>query len=261
MYRHIVVIALMLFAITPVVLADQHTTQDQQISQSNRFLSAEVQRAIRDEMDIVQEDLQTYQDENFAILDNRISTFIEDSQWKIGLVGAGAGFIAMGLGALLMMRSFKKHSIAQARRSEQEMEQIVQQVQDRVREELDAYTQPEWRPQEPARTMSTEYGQAGAERMSQMNQWQAQSAYQDSWKAPVEVEKEVRSTDNLQKRYQQENPEWEQPPTQDEYYQDDYYDEQGYGEDGYDEGYDEDYSGIEQWAEDLLNKEDDEGWL
>jgi len=168
----------------------------EQISQSNRFLSAEAAKQFTAMEASLLTDLKAYQDENFGMLDARMIKSMQDTRWQVLLATIGAVFVSSGLVAYLMLRSMKNYSyetyLEKLIGKGAQNEQVPQNTQDQGLAGLQNMQQPEWKPQEPNPTVSTQFGQSAASQMTQMNAWQMQPAYNGSWESPEKPQSDVK---------------------------------------------------------------------
>jgi len=167
--------------VVPVVVS-----QDE-ISQANRFLAAETTRQITVAKQELLRDVQSYQDENFRLLDSRMQQLMIDLKWKVMLSSLGAVLVAMGLVAFFLIRtmqhySFEKYQERLLQRSGVGVDSGVGGGRDFSG--VNALQQSAWSPQESNPTLSSQFGQAAASNMTQMNSWQMQPAYDGSWQSP-----------------------------------------------------------------------------
>lgn len=204
MWKQLVIFVLMLGVISPVMalhevghVEGQPATTTQEAT--SRFLSAEAQRVIKDEMAIVQGNMETYQDENFQIFDVRMQNLVNDMLMKFVLTSLGAFLIGGASVALLMQAGLKKFAVQ--RYAEIAMEQVEQpvnpmeeQLGDFVAPELQVMQQPDWHPQPQDSSLGTELGQEEVSNLTQMNAWQAQPSHESGFKSPIETHKEYSQT-------------------------------------------------------------------
>lgn len=232
MRSHLVAYVLMLVLFSPFlalpVAAQTATGQQDQVSQANRFLSAEVQRQIRDMRDEVTEDLRGYQDENFRALDSRMVSLMADLRWQVILAAAGAMFVAGAIVTLIIMRTMRTYSYKSA--IEKDVDGASPAGAQADGQSFEQMQQRQWNMQPHPKGMGVEYGQQFASQNTDMNKWQAQPAYDGAWRSPVQTQKET----GFDQRYPQPQPQpWEgqqwssydqqqQDGWQDEWYDDEY---------------------------------------
>lgn len=158
------------------------------VSDANKFLSAEAARHIDEKSEEMLQEMKKYQDENFAIWDGRMYELVDDMKMKFIIGGLGVVLLGMGLTAYLMARYFRRYSYEEF--LEGQLKTAQESVVNERDEGVDQMQQTDWYPQQPQQTIGMEFGQQWASDSTQMNQWQAQPAYDGSWRAPVETVKE-----------------------------------------------------------------------
>lgn len=221
---------LVLFVSPQFVMADEH----EQISQANRFLAAETARQIDQMQTEITQDLQEYQDENFLILDQRMTQVMEDTKWKVLLATLGAVMVGSAIVAFFLIRSIQNYSYEKyqeklLKRTPGDDRGVVVTNSEYAEADYDPnqyagvqeMQQNEWRPQQSYPTMSTQFGQTAASQMTQMNSWQMQPAYDGAWQSPEQPQREqyqgpagYQYADQYQRQYQ------DQYPPQEEYNED-----------------------------------------
>lgn len=168
---------------TPTPTTTSSSTNDQ----ANRFLSAELARQVKASKEEMLAEMQEYQDENFRIFDSRMTEMMDETKWKVTLGAIGAALLAMGLGTFLIIKTLRDTSY------ERFLEEKLAEYNEQMSEgyAMGDAQQKDWYPQVPKQTLGMAVGQEQAFDMTQMNQWQAQPAYDGSWRAPIETQPEV----------------------------------------------------------------------
>ena len=188
MYKYVVIIMLMLAALLVVqpVSANQHETQSSQnLDQANRFLSAEVTRQLNTMKTEISTELKIHQDDNFRIFDQRMHELMDEVRWKIILGALGAFFLGAAVSTYVLQKNMRNYSYEKY--LEKQLQQGTFASPDRS---MDATQQAQWQPQQPTNTIGMQFGQQAASEMTQMNQWQAQPAYDGAWQSPVQAQPE-----------------------------------------------------------------------
>ena len=204
MLRHFVIVCLLLVILPYSILAAADTppgvvpvtnslSSSAEIDKANKYLAAEVSRQIADSQAKSLQEMKNYNDENFQIFDGRMSELVSDMKMKFVIGGLGVVFLAMGLGTYLMMKQLKRYSY------ETYLEQVIEkqmlvgkpvdqpQYTEAEQQGMQQMRQQEWHPQQSQQTIGMDMGQQWASEQTAMNQWQAQPAYDGSWKAPIET--------------------------------------------------------------------------
>lgn len=188
MYKYVVIIMLMLAAILVIepVQANQHEQQNtQNLDQANRFLSAEVTRQLNTMKTEISTELKTHQDDNFRIFDQRMHELMEQTKWKVILGALGAFFLGAAVSTYALQKTMRNYSY------EKYLEKMVEKGTMASPDfSMNDTQQAQWQPQQPTNTLGMQYGQQAASEMTQMNQWQAQPAYDGAWQSPVQAQPE-----------------------------------------------------------------------
>lgn len=150
-----------------------------QLDQSNRFLSAETSRIIKDEMAQVEESLKSYQDENFVALDGEMRKVMVDVQQRVILGSLGAMLLGGAIVAIIMFNLAKKYSY----------EKVLEQQAEHLQQQNDLYNDPhmqqlqnpDWGTQQYGNTVSSDFGQSFASNASQFSGWQQNAPYKGGW--------------------------------------------------------------------------------
>lgn len=179
-----VVFALIL--VLPTAIADQHTTPasapvDITQETQSRFLSAEAQRLIKDEMTNVRDELKGYQDENFIALDGEMRSVIGRAQKQLIIGALGAFLLGGGIVAIIMFNVARKYSYERV--IEQQEQFRMQQEEMHQDPNVQAMQQEDWGNLQQAvnPTISQEYGQSFASNTSQFSGWQSDAPYKGGW--------------------------------------------------------------------------------
>jgi hypothetical protein len=182
MYSKIVIFSLIWLLIAPFI----YSAEQDGISQSNKFLSAEVKREIDSAKDEMLTELKNYQDENFVVLDTRMISLMDDVRIKVTLGAIGAALVAQALTAIVLVRAMRNYSYETY--LEKLLKNTVAQNPQLPGDEFVQMQQKEWHPQQPINTIGMELGPERSAQATMMNQWQSQPAYAGSWRAPVDVQ-------------------------------------------------------------------------
>lgn len=157
------------------------------IDTANKYLSAEVSKQIQASKDDTIRELKAYQDENFQMLDSRMSSTMQDVKMKTLLGVSGVALIVNALAAIIISRTYRKYSYEKYQEGiigkQQEQMESLQQTPG-----MQQMQQPVWDPQQPQETVGMYMGQSAAFDGTQMNAWQAQPAYAGAWKAPLDAQ-------------------------------------------------------------------------
>jgi hypothetical protein len=175
--------ALLVILALPSVLAEEVPSVDT----ANKFLSAETQRIIDTKTDEMLVEMKNYQDENFQIFDMRMQTLVDDMKIKVIIGGLGVILLGMGVTSYLMLKYFKRYSYEEFLEEQLKKGGQVAQEGQYDMNGVEQMQETDWYPQQPQQTLGMEMGQGWASDMTQMNQWQAQPAYDGAWQAPLET--------------------------------------------------------------------------
>ena len=176
MLRQASVFMLMLVAVFCV----PSLAQEDEISSANRFLSAEASRQIKTSQDEVLNNLKAYQDENFMVLDQRMSDTMKDMRLQVILATIGSLLVAGSIITLIIVKASQRYSYEKF----QEGMLSKQSSSDQVNPSSSLYQQPVWDIHQPQSTMGMQFGQAAASQQSQMNSWQMAAPYDGAWVPP-----------------------------------------------------------------------------
>jgi len=193
---------------------------DAQVSEANRYLSAEVSRQIQNSQKELIAAVNTNNDENFRVFDDRMKSYMGDLKMKVIVGGIGAILLVnalIGLAYLYVTRRYSYEHFLEKRFDQylkaQKTSPQQKEVEDMARG-LEQMQQQAWAPQAPEQSVSTMFGQAAASHMSDMNQWQFQPAYEGAWKRAEQPVSSV-SWEAQQNRQEDWMPEPDQKQQQD----------------------------------------------
>lgn len=214
MWKGFVLFAIILVCSSGFVLAESANTDmqrivDAQTEQANKFLSAELSRQIKTEMETVKQQINDNNDENMRMLDSRMANIIIDVKQKIILGTLGAILVAQAIIGLAMMYVWRRYSFEyyQSKIIQGQKEELEAMKSERDVQGIATLQQADWQMQQVQETAATRFGQAAAANVSMMNQWQTQPAYQGAWVSPQQVQKMPAAP---QQQYpQQQYPQWE----------------------------------------------------
>jgi hypothetical protein len=184
------------------MVTGQNPAVQAQLDQSNRYLSAELQRQLKDMKDQMLTELKKNQDDNtgqlYVWMNDLANTLRE--RVIVGTLGACLLIQAvLGFVYLYINRRYSyEYFLEKELRSLQGGVQRANDVQQPVEEPryaiadvepdrgLSHMQQTEWHEQVPQHTMSMEFGQQAASQMTAMNQWQFQAPHESGWKRQEE---------------------------------------------------------------------------
>jgi hypothetical protein len=152
-----------------------------QMAESNRFLAAEVSKQIRAANDETVKALKEYQDENFMMLDERMSATMHEVQQRLIVGAAGAILLGGALIGFFMFHLARKYSYERYLEDELERRDVLPpQGYQQPTEAMQQVQQPTWQQQQPFQSVAMDMGQS-VSNMSQFNNWQVQPARQGGW--------------------------------------------------------------------------------
>jgi len=152
-----------------------------QIDQANRYLSAEVAQQIKKAVDNAEVNIKANNDDNFRLMDGRMTTYIDHVKQTVILGGIGAVLVAQALIGIILMRMWRRYSYEYYQEQIIKKQQVEIEVKDTEMNALKELQQQSWQWQQSQETLGMKMGQTEAMNMSQMNQWQMQPAYAGSW--------------------------------------------------------------------------------
>lgn len=178
------IIILVLFAL-PVIAVESPdqvpATNQAGLTQQSKFLSAEAQRLIKDEITAAREELMAYQDENFIALDGQMKTTIGRAQKQLIIGSLGAFLLGGAIVAIIMFNIARKYSyekfVEQQAAYEERKNEYYQDPN------VQAMQQEDWGNLQEAMnpTLSQDYGQSFASNASQFSGWQKEAPYHGGW--------------------------------------------------------------------------------
>jgi hypothetical protein len=171
-------------SITTVTTQQVDAAVQSRVDDANRFLSAEVTRAIKKGQEETLAEVKRASDENFQILDVRMSQLMSDAQMRVIIGGIGAILVANALVAIVLSYVSRRYSF------EYYQDKIIGQQQTEIADlkgRVDGggkFQQRSWTDQVPTKTVTDQIGVAAAGSVSAMNAWQHQAARQGAWVPP-----------------------------------------------------------------------------